>query len=66
MVTVLLGIVEGNALVKMGLANFELPQVVQRVPKCIVGLQTESGVFKILGQSEELLSQLSCRLQLHS
>ena len=59
---VLLGVVEGNPLLKMGLGSGELAQIVQGVPEGIVGLQEERRVADMLGQGEELLPQLPRRL----
>jgi hypothetical protein len=56
-----LGIVEGYPLRKMGLSSDELSQIVQGIPKGIVGLQEESRVPDMLGQGEQLLPHLSCR-----
>jgi hypothetical protein len=63
--TVPLGIVEGNPLRKMGLGRGKLTQIVQGVPKGIVGFQEERGVAGLLGQAEEVLPQLPRRPQLH-
>jgi hypothetical protein len=59
---VLLGVVEGNPLLKMGPGSRELSQIVHGVPEGIVGLQEERRVADMLGQGEELLPQLPGRL----
>src|SRR5438132_9462125 len=64
--TVLLAIVESNPLLQMRLSRGELSQIVQGIPKRIVRLQEERGVVGPLGQAEELLAQLPCRLYLPS
>ena len=42
----------------MGLGSGELTQIVQGVPEGIVRLQEECRVADLLGQGEEVLSQL--------
>ena len=59
--TVLLGIVEGDALRQMGLGRGKLAQIVQGVPEGRVGFQEKRRVADLLGQGEELLPQLPGR-----
>ena len=58
---VLYGIIEGDPLRKMGLGWGELAQTVQGVPQGIVRFQAERRVTDLLGQGEEVLSQLPRR-----
>ncbi len=62
---VLLGVVEGDPLRKMGLGSGKLAQIVHGVPEGRVCPQEERRVADLLGQGEEVLSQLPRRLQLH-
>jgi len=55
MATVLLWVVESDALLEMGLGTDELAQIVQGVPEGIVGFQEERRVADMLGQGEEVL-----------
>ena len=59
--TVLLGVVEGDPLLEMGLGRGKLAQIVQGRPKGIVGLQEERRVADLLGQGEELFPELPRR-----
>ena len=58
---VLLGVVQGDPLLQMGLGSGELAQIVQGVPKGIVGLQEKRRVSDMLSQGEELVPQLPRR-----
>jgi len=51
----LLGVIEGNPLLRVLLGRDELSQEMQGVPQRYVGPQEESGVLYALGQAEELL-----------
>jgi hypothetical protein len=62
---VLLVVVEGGPLRKMGLGSGKHAQIVHGVPEGRVGPQEERRVADLLGQGEEVLSQLPRRLQLH-
>ena len=61
---VLLGVVEGNALLQVRAGRGKLSQTEQGRPQRIVGLQEESRVLHALGQAQELLPQLARRLEL--
>ncbi len=58
----LLGIVESNALLQVCTGDSELSQPYQGIPQHIVGHQQEFHLSYTLGQGQELLSQLACRL----
>ena len=60
---VLLGIVEGNRPApSVSRAEVNSPRQNKVIPSAIVGLEEESWVLYALGQAEELLRQLMCRL----
>jgi hypothetical protein len=62
--TVLLGVVEGDTLLQVGSGRGQLSQEKQDAPQPPVGLHEECWVLRTVGQLEELLSQLMCRLVL--
>ena len=58
----LLGIVEGHALLQVCTGASELSQPYQGIPQHMVGHQQGLHLSYTLGQGQELLSQLACRL----
>ena len=58
----LLGIIEGNALLEVLSGWGKLSEVEEGLSQSIVGLQEKDGVLYTLGQAEELLRQLPRRL----
>ena len=61
-----LGIVEGDALLEVGAGKDELSKPDEGIPKSTVTLQEECRILLAFGQGEELLCQLTCRLQVSS
>jgi hypothetical protein len=59
---VLLGIIEGDALLYMRSGWGKLSEAVEGLSQSIVGHQEKDGVLYMLSQAEELLSQLTRRL----
>ena len=60
----LLGIIQGHALLQVGAGGGQLAEMVQGIPQRAVGHDEERGVLEALRQAEELLSQLLRRLVL--
>ena len=58
----LLGMVERHALLQVCTGASELSQPYQGIPQHIVGHQQELHLADTLGQGQELLAQLACRL----
>ena len=61
---VLLGIIEGTALCQVLLSQDKLSEVLKRLSERPMCLYQESRVVEALGQAEEPLPQLACRLVL--
>src|SRR5438046_670609 len=59
-----LGIVEGDAVLQVPVGRGQLSKRQHRGSQRVVGLQEERRNPGVLRQSEELFSQLTCRLQL--
>jgi len=59
---VLLGVVEGHPLLQVPSGSSPLSEIDQGRPQRVMGLQEERRVLDLLGQGEELLPQLPCRL----
>jgi hypothetical protein len=63
MSTVLLHVVESNALLQMGAGFAQLPQPQERFPKHPVGGDQQRRVVLVVGQGEELLAHVACLQQ---
>ena len=61
---VLLGGIEGDRLFQVGAGWDQLAQSIQGDPQALVGLYEARWVRLVLGQSEALLRELPCRLEL--
>ena len=61
---VLLGIVQGNALLQVRAGRGEFSTHRTRLPPCHMGLQQETGILYALGQVQALLCQFVRRLEL--
>src|SRR5712692_8538795 len=59
----LLGVVKGYALLCVCTSRDQFPKPKRSGPQCMVSLQKERGVLGVLGQSQELLPQLTCSLR---